>query len=440
MSHLYRRFLGTGLLVVIASVCLGLVWIPAANGQPVTVNFDNPVPPGPPLNGVFQGIDFGTGQWTWDGPFDADPTNNIFFANSVGTSRTFRFAAGPRVLRSLRVFTNRPGTMTVSDDTGQTLTRPMPIFRSLELATTGWTRAATTVTVSFTEGWALGISDITYEPPPLSGATTVNFDNPVPPGPPLNGVFQGIDFGTGQWTWDGPFDADPTNNIFFANSVGTSRTFRFATGPRVLRSLRVFSNRPGTMTVSDDTGQTLTRSVPMASLELVTTGWTRAATTVRVSFSEVWALGITDITFGDVLAELSPSQTMTVNFDNPVPPGPPLDGVFEGIDFGAGQWTWDGPFDADPTNNIFFANSVGTSRTFRFAAGPRMLRSLRVFSNRPGTMTVFDDVGQTLTRSVPMASLELVTTGWTRAATTVTVSFSEGWALGITDITYSSAP
>ena len=37
-------------------------------------------------------------------------------------------------------------------------------------------------------------------------------------------------------------------------------------------------------------------------------------------------------------------------------------------------------------------------------------------------------------------SPQLVTTGWTRPATTVTVSFTNGWDLGVEDISYGSAP
>jgi len=36
--------------------------------------------------------------------------------------------------------------------------------------------------------------------------------------------------------------------------------------------------------------------------------------------------------------------------------------------------------------------------------------------------------------------MQFVTTGWTRPSTTVTVSFIAGWALGVDDITYTTAP
>src|SRR5947208_954583 len=139
----------------------------------------------------------------------------------------------------------------------------------------------------------------------------------------------------------------------------------------------------------------------------------------------------------------APSQvTTTVNFDSPAPPGGggPFDGVFGGIDFGAGQWAWEGPYGADPTNNIYFADSSGTSRSFAFSPEPRVLNSMSVFSPEPGTLTLSADAGQTSTREVTTGSMQPVTTGWTRPSTTVTVSFTAGWALGVDDIAYTTAP
>ena len=136
------------------------------------------------------------------------------------------------------------------------------------------------------------------------------------------------------------------------------------------------------------------------------------------------------------------SATTTVNFDTPAPPGGPgpLGGVFEGIDSGTGQWAWSGPYDVESTNNVYFADSTGTSRTFAFSPAPRVLQSLRVFSTRAGTLRLADDAGQTLSRGVTTGSMQLVTMGWTRPSTTVTVSFTMGWSLGVDDITYTTAP
>ena len=136
---------------------------------------------------------------------------------------------------------------------------------------------------------------------PLGGAqtTTVDFDNPAPPGSSsslLNGVFQGIDFGTGQWRWESAYNVDPTNHIYFDSSSGTSRSFQFSAGPRVLTSMRVFATSAGTLTLSDDLGQTVTRSVATGSMQLVTTGWAQPSTVITVTFTSGWNLGIDDIT------------------------------------------------------------------------------------------------------------------------------------------------
>src|SRR2546430_10482992 len=63
---------------------------------------------------------------------------------------------------------------------------------------------------------------------------------------------QGIDFGTGQWAWEGAYDINPTNHIYFADSTGTSRTFGFSPAPRILNSVSVFSLAPGTLTLADE--------------------------------------------------------------------------------------------------------------------------------------------------------------------------------------------
>jgi len=281
---------------------------------------------------------------------------------------------------------------------------------------------------------------------PLGSAqtTTVDFDNPAPPGSSsslLNGVFQGIDFGTGQWRWESAYDhVDPSNHIFFDSSSGTSRSFQFSPGPRVLTSMRVFTIGAGILTLSDDLGQTVTRTVTLGSMQLITTGWAQASTVITVSFTSGWNLGIDDITYsGDGGGTPGPGQPTMVDFDNPTPPGSSsslLNGVFQGIDFGTGQWRWERAYGVDPTNHIFFDSPSGTSRSFQFSPGPRVLTSMRVFTTGAGTLTLSDDLGQTVTRSVATGSMQLVTTGWAQPSAVITVTFTSGWDLGIDDITY----
>jgi hypothetical protein len=153
-----------------------------------------------------------------------------------------------------------------------------------------------------------------FNPPPGGGAsnaltltisgsgtaTTVTFDNPVPAGSSgsfLNGLFQGIDFGTNQWAWESASGADPTRHIYFGSASGTARSFTFSPGPRILVSMRAFTGTAGTLTLTDNLGQTTMQSITSGSMQTVTTGWTQASTTVTVTFTARWSLGIDDIVY-----------------------------------------------------------------------------------------------------------------------------------------------
>jgi len=156
---------------------------PAIGAQTTTVTFDNPVPPGASdsfLNGVFQGIDFGTGRWRWEGPFAADATNNVYFDSATGTSRTFTFSPAPRVLNSMRVFTVTGGTLTLTDNLGQTRTQAITVG-TMQPVNTGWAQPSSTVTVNFTAGWDLGVDDIAYTSvgPPDTTPPTVSMTGPA---------------------------------------------------------------------------------------------------------------------------------------------------------------------------------------------------------------------------------------------------------------------
>ena len=128
-----------------------------------------------------------------------------------------------------------------------------------------------------------------------------------------------------------------------------------------------------------------------------------------------------------------------VDFDAPTPPGSSnslLSGVFEGIDFGQGQWRWEGAWDANPSNHVFFDSSSGQSRNFQFAQAPAVLTGMRVSAATSGVLTLSDDAGQTFTKSLSAGRLTLIETGWTQAATTVTVNYSAGWELAVDDVRY----
>jgi hypothetical protein len=137
----------------------------------------------------------------------------------------------------------------------------------------------------------------------------------------------------------------------------------------------------------------------------------------------------------------SPPPTTTITFDNPVPPGSPdslLNGIFQGINFGTGQWRWGGAFAANSTNNVYFASASGTSRTFTFSPGPQLLISMRVCAGVGGTLTLTDNLGQMKTQAITTGSMQTVTTGWTNASTTITVQFTAGWELAVDNIVYGA--
>jgi hypothetical protein len=137
----------------------------------------------------------------------------------------------------------------------------------------------------------------------------------------------------------------------------------------------------------------------------------------------------------------TPPTYTTVTFDNPVPPGSPksqLNGPFQGIDFGTGKWRWEGAWKANNTNNIYFNDDTGTSRTFTFFPSPGLLVSMRVCAGVEGTLTLTDNLGQRKTQTITTGSMQNVTTGWTQASTTITVQFTAGWELAVDDIVYRS--
>jgi hypothetical protein len=135
------------------------------------------------------------------------------------------------------------------------------------------------------------------------------------------------------------------------------------------------------------------------------------------------------------------NSNVTVTFDSPAPSGSSgsyLNGIFQGINFGINQWSWEGPYAPDNTNHIYFGSSSGTSRTFTFSPAPQILISIRVYAGTNGTLTLTDNLGQTRAQAINTGSMQLVTTGWTQASTTITVQFTAGWELGVDDITYRS--
>ena len=61
--------------------------------------------------------------------------------------------------------------------------------------------------------------------------------------------------------------------------------------------MTVFTGVNGTLTLTDNLGQTTTRSITTGAMQSVTTGWAQASITVTVSFTAGWDLGVDDIRY-----------------------------------------------------------------------------------------------------------------------------------------------
>jgi hypothetical protein len=63
-------------------------------------------------------------------------------------------------------------------------------------------------------------------------------------------------------------------------------------------SIRVYTaGAAGTLTLTDNLGQTRTQNITTGSMQLVTTNWTQPSTTVTVNFTGGWDLGVDDIVY-----------------------------------------------------------------------------------------------------------------------------------------------
>jgi hypothetical protein len=144
----------------------------------------------------------------------------------------------------------------------------------------------------------------------------------------------------------------------------------------------------------------------------------------------------------------SPPGVNLVTFDDPEPQGPPDANVlntYEGINF-MGQWLWQGPYNADNTNSIYFATPAAGNGQLSLPSGTTLI-SLSVFNGdlvgETGTLTIQDSGGNPVVTVGVIADgqMHLIETGWTNSVINpVTISFSDGafagWVLGVDNIEY----
>jgi len=159
------------LLAVIALLrFVGCLTKPSLSANPIDVTFDNPPPPGNPMDPLkvpYKNLDFGVDQWFWQGPTGLEGANSISIntGNASPASRQFSFTNNAkRVLLRMKVYVQIDGDFTLTDDQGQTFNSgSIQATDPPKLHDTGWTKPSSTVTVSSSIGWDLLIDTITYQ-------------------------------------------------------------------------------------------------------------------------------------------------------------------------------------------------------------------------------------------------------------------------------------
>jgi hypothetical protein len=118
-----------------------------------------------------------------------------------------------------------------------------------------------------------------------------------------------------------------------------------------------------------------------------------------------------------------------VTFDDRAGQNQPLNGQYPTgmIDWGSNRWFHSAPWSGFTTKSASFVSGIN-SATFTFMT-PRRLVSIEAMNGGGGAATVTLACSGQVTRSVALAAGQRTTisTGWTGACTTVTVTSSNGW-------------
>jgi hypothetical protein len=158
-----------------------------SSAQTTIATFDNPACAGNGV-GVYDGIDFSLSPWDCENPNLTGQTGTSISWYQRITTGHFKFQL-PRVLVSLSAATSTgSGVLTVSTDAGESFSRP--INTAFQTFHTGFTKAASVVTVQFPGGWTIQLDNITYQPlstPAPSGKLTLSGELTWDDGTPVSG-------------------------------------------------------------------------------------------------------------------------------------------------------------------------------------------------------------------------------------------------------------
>lgn len=156
----------------------------STRAQTTVATFDNPPCAGNGV-GVYDGIDFSLSPWDCENNSLTGVTGTTISWYQRITAGQFRFQT-PQVLLSLSAATSSgSGTITVSTDAGESFSRV--INTAFQTFQTGFSKAASVITVQYPGGWTIQLDNIAYEPqtaPSASGklgvSGTLTWDDGTP--------------------------------------------------------------------------------------------------------------------------------------------------------------------------------------------------------------------------------------------------------------------
>lgn len=143
-----------------------------------------------------------------------------------------------------------------------------------------------------------------------------------------------------------------------------------------------------------------------------------------------------------LIATSTPAQTTVATFDNPVCAGTGVAGagvgLYQGIDFSLSPWVCEKTSISGQTGtSISWFQQITTGR-FKFQL-PRVLVSLSAAtSSGSGVLTITTDAGETFSHYVGTA-FQTLHTGFTEAASVITVNYPGGKTIQLDNLTYQAA-
>jgi hypothetical protein len=156
----------------------------STQAQTTVATFDNPLCAGNGV-GVYQGIDFSLSPWDCEKTSLTGQTGTSISWYQQITTAHFGFPL-PRLLVSLSAATSSgSGVLTITTDAGESFSHAInTAFQTLQ---TGFSKAASVVTVQYPGGWTIQLDNITYQAlssPPVPGtlgaSATLSWDDGTP--------------------------------------------------------------------------------------------------------------------------------------------------------------------------------------------------------------------------------------------------------------------